>query len=110
MGFRSMCALTLSGILLSCGCETKAQQEFAAFQAVKNLRLPNRPGEVDLYYSTCCRERAIEVQNTLEDYLRFYEKKLGIHVQFALSVSQQISRCGPHAGVTTTTTPERTSS
>jgi hypothetical protein len=86
MGFRSMCALTLSGILLSCGCETKAQQEFAALEAVKNLRLPNRPGEVDLYYSTCCRERAIEVQNTLEDYLLFYKARLGIHVQFAVAV------------------------
>ncbi len=86
MRFGSVCALTVSGIFLSCGCETKAQQEFAALEAVKNLKLPNRPGEVDLYYSACCKERAIEVQNTLADYLRFYEEKLGIHVRFAVAV------------------------
>jgi len=86
MGLRSFFALALAAIFLSYGCEVKAQQEFAALEAVKNLKLPNRSGEVDLYYSTCCRERAIEVQNILEDYLRFYEQRLGIHVQFAVAV------------------------
>ena len=86
MGLRSFFALALAAIFLSYGCEAKAQQEFAALEAVKNLKLPNRSGEVDLYYSTCCRERAIEVQNILEDYLRFYEQRLGIHVQFAVAV------------------------
>jgi len=85
MGFRSVCALAVA-LFLACGCEAMAQQEFAALEAVKNLRLPNQSGKVDLYYSACCRERAIEVQNTLEDYLRFYEEKLGIRVQFAVAV------------------------
>ncbi len=86
MGPRCFLAIALTGALIAHGCEAKAQQEFAALNAVKNLKLPNRPGEVELYYSTCCRERAIEVQKTLEDYLRFYEERLGIHVQFAVAV------------------------
>src|SRR6202008_3962394 len=86
MGFRSVCALAVAGIFLACGCQAMGQQEFGALESVKNLSLPNRSGKVDLYYSACCRERAIEVQNTLEDYLRFYEEKLGIHVQFAVAV------------------------
>lgn len=86
MRLQSFCPLLLAGIFLAYGCEAKAQQEFAALEAVRNLKLPNRPGDVDLYYSSCCRERAIDVQNLLEDYLRFYQDRLGIHVHFAVAV------------------------
>src|SRR5579859_1390679 len=86
MGLRCFFATALAGVFIANGCEAKAQQEFAALDAVKCLKLPNRPGEVEVYYSTCCRERAIEVQKNLEDYLRFYEKSLGIHVHFAVAV------------------------
>jgi hypothetical protein len=86
MDFRRVCVLAIAGIVLTCGCELKAQQEFAALEAVKNLKLPNRPGDVQLYYSICCKQRAIEVQNTVEDFLRFYQEKLGLHVQFTVAV------------------------
>lgn len=86
MGLRSAGALAVAGILLTFGCAAKPQQEFAALEAVKNLKLPNRPGEVQLYYSICCKERAINVQNTVGDFLRFYKEKLGIHVEFAVAV------------------------
>lgn len=86
MRLRYFLAMALSGVFITTGCDAKAQQEFAALDAVKSLKLPNRPGNVEVYYSTCCRERAIEVQKTLEDYLRFYQEKLGIHVQFAVAV------------------------
>lgn len=86
MRLRHCFALALAGVFIAHACEAKAQQEFAALEAVKNLKLPSRPGKVELYYSACCKARAIEVQNTLEDYLRFYEEKLGIHVQFAVAV------------------------
>lgn len=86
MGLRSLSAMALAVTSLLCGSHALAQQDFAALQAVKNLNLPNRPGEVELYYSACCEERAVEIQKTLEDYLRFYAEKLEIHVQFSVAV------------------------
>jgi hypothetical protein len=54
--------------------------------AVKALKLPNRPGDVPLYYSACCRPRAIEVQSMLKDCVRFYKEKLGIQVHLVAAV------------------------
>lgn len=86
MGPRNFLALALACVFIVNSCEAKAQRDFAAFEAVKSLNLRHRPGEVELYYSLCCKQRAIEVQEALEDYLRFYRAKLGIHVEFAVAV------------------------
>ena len=86
MSHRRLFAMALAATSLMFGWHARAQQEFAALQAVKNLNLSSRPGEVELYYSACCEERALEIQNTLEDYLRFYAEKLDIHVRFSVAV------------------------
>jgi hypothetical protein len=55
-----------------------AQSQSSALDAVAALKLPKRPRDVLLYYSACCRERAMEVQSALEDCVHFYKEKLGI--------------------------------
>jgi hypothetical protein len=47
-------------------------------EAVLRLHLPQRAGAVTLYYSACCRERGIEIQNAVQGFIAFYRDKLGI--------------------------------
>ena len=86
MAIRKILWLTLSGALLILDVEAVAQQDFAALEAVKKLNLPTQAGDVPVYFSACCKQRALEVQTTLSDFLRFYKDKLGIHVDFAVAV------------------------
>jgi len=70
----------LVGILLSFVPGSVAQQRYSDREALLKLNLSNQPGEIPAYYSACCRNRALEVQAALEDGLRFYREKLGIHL------------------------------
>jgi hypothetical protein len=86
MVIRRVMWLTLAGILFALNGEAVAQQDFAALEAVKKLNLPTHPGDVPVYFSVCCKDRALEVQATLSDYLRYYKEQLGIRVDFAVAV------------------------
>jgi hypothetical protein len=63
-----------------------AQSHSSTLDAVTALKLPKQPGDVPLYYSACCRQRAMEVQSALEDCLHFYKEKLGIQVHLVAAV------------------------
>ncbi len=77
----------LGGILLlSFVPGSVAQQRYADRAALLKLKLSNQPGEIPAYYSACCRNRALEVQAALEDGLRFYKEKLGIHLDLVVAV------------------------
>jgi hypothetical protein len=55
-------------------------------EVVRQLNLPNQEGVVPLYYSGCCRQRALEVQKALEGFTSFYKEKLGIASDLSLAV------------------------
>jgi hypothetical protein len=76
----------LVGILLSLVPGAVAQKRYSDREALLELRLSNQPGEIPAYYSACCRNRALEVQTALEDGLRFYKEKLGIHLDLVVAV------------------------
>ncbi|MGA2727369.1 MAG: hypothetical protein ABSE96_06125 [Terracidiphilus sp.] len=76
----------LVGILLSFVPGSVAQQRYSDREALLKLNLSNQPGEIPAYYSACCRNRALEVQAALEDGLRFYREKLGIHLDLVAAV------------------------
>jgi len=76
----------LVAILLSFVSRSVAQQGYSDREALLKLKLSNQPGEIPVYYSACCRERALEVQAALEDGLRFYKEKLGIHLDLVAAV------------------------
>jgi len=77
----------LGGILLSSFVPgSVAQQRYSDREALLKLKLSNQPGEIPAYYSACCRNRALEVQAALEDGLRFYKEKLGIHLDLVVAV------------------------
>jgi hypothetical protein len=101
---------TLAGIFLALNGKVVAQQDFAALEAVKKLNLSTQAGDVPVYFSVCCKQRALEVQATLSDYLRFYKEQLGIRVDFAVAVldkgdwsrveAQNPTHAGPPYGMT----------
>jgi hypothetical protein len=86
MAIRWIVRLTLAATCLALNGEAVAQQDFAALEAVKKLNLPTEFGDVPVYFSGCCKQRALEVQATLGDYLRFYKERLGIPIDFAVAV------------------------
>jgi hypothetical protein len=55
-------------------------------EVVRQLNLPNQEGVVPLYYSGCCRQRALEVQKALENFTSFYKEKLGIASDISVAV------------------------
>jgi len=63
-----------------------AQQGYSDREALIGLKLSSQPGEIPVYYSACCRDRALKVQAELEDGLRFYKEKLGIHLDLVAAV------------------------
>ena len=54
-------------------------------ERVQKLGLPFRPGDVPVYYSSCCESRALEAQDALIGSAHFYERHLGVRVQIALA-------------------------
>jgi hypothetical protein len=58
--------------------ESSKKAEVSPLEAVLRLHLPHRDGVASLYYSACCRERAIEIQKSAQDFLAFYREKLGV--------------------------------
>ncbi len=77
---RSTCLVVL--LCLQCA----AQSQSPTLDAVTALKLPKQPGDVRLYYSACCRQRAMEVQSALEGCLHFYKEKLGVQVHLVAAV------------------------
>jgi hypothetical protein len=71
-------------VLLCLQCA--AQSQSPTLDAVKGLKLPHQSGDVPLYYSACCRQRAMEVQSALEDCLHFYKEKLSVQVHLVAAV------------------------
>lgn len=65
-------------VFLSLITGSVAQQQFNPLEALQKLSLPSQSGAVPVYYSACCKGRAIEVQSTLADCVNFYKEKLGI--------------------------------
>jgi hypothetical protein len=55
-------------------------------EAVLRLHLDHREGVVPLYYSACCRERALEFQKALEDLIAFYKERLGVGSPLVVAV------------------------
>ena len=86
MLLRRVCWAILVAILLSFVPGSVAQQRYTDREALLKLKLSNRRGEIPVYYSACCRKRALEVQAALEDGLRFYKQKLGIHLDLVAAV------------------------
>jgi hypothetical protein len=86
MHLRRVSWAILVEILLSFVPGSVAQQGYSDREALLKLKLSNQPGEIPVYYSACCRERALEVQTALEDGLRFYKEKLGIHLDLVAAV------------------------
>lgn len=76
----------LFAILLSFVPGSVAQQSYTDREALLRLKLSNQPGEIPVYYSACCRGRALQVQAALEDGLRFYKEKLGIQLDLVAAV------------------------
>ena len=76
----------LFAILLSFVPGSVAQQRYTDREALLKLKLSNQPGEIPVYYSACCRERALQVQAALEDGLRFYKERLGIQLDLVAAV------------------------
>jgi len=58
--------------------ESVAQERFDPLVALQKLSLPSQSGGVPVYYSACCKGRAIEVQSTITDCVKFYKDNLGI--------------------------------
>lgn len=83
---RCMSRAVLVAILLLFVPGSVAQQRYADREALLKLKLSNQPGEIPVYYSACCKERALEVQAALEDGLRFYREKLGTHLDIVAAV------------------------
>jgi hypothetical protein len=86
MAIRWVIWMALAGTFLALNGEVVAQQDFAALEAVKKLNLSTQAGDVPVYFSVCCKQRALEVQATLSGYLRYYKEQLGIRVDFAVAV------------------------
>jgi hypothetical protein len=60
--------------------------ESSVLDSVKALTLASRAGDVPVYYSACCKERAIEVQSAVSGALNFYKDKLRIQVDISAAV------------------------
>jgi hypothetical protein len=85
-----------NGAIRAAGCSTcllvllclpcAAQSQSSTLDAVRALKLPKHPGDVPLYYSACCRERAMEMQSALEGCVHFYKEALGIQVHLVAAV------------------------
>jgi hypothetical protein len=83
--------------------------------AVLRLHLDHREGVVPLYYSACCRERALEFQKALEDLIGFYKERLRVDSALVFAVldendwkrfGQQFGGgSGPPYGLTTVSRP-----
>jgi hypothetical protein len=86
MAIRRMMLIAVAGTFFALTGEVVAQQDVAALEAVKKLNLPTQNGDVPVYFSACCKQRALEVQATLSDYLRYYKEQLGIRADFAVAV------------------------
>ena len=78
MTLRRIASFIFLGSLLVLITESVAPQNFAPLGALHKLNLPNQQGDVPVYYSACCKERAMQVQSTLTDCVHFYKEKLGI--------------------------------
>src|SRR5579862_3952855 len=81
---RAALLLATVGVVLSNGAQ--AQEKSSVLDSVKALTLESRAGDVPVYYSACCKERAIEVQSALSGALHFYKEKLGIQVDISAAV------------------------
>lgn len=86
MPLRRLSWAILVGIPLSFVTGLVAQQGYSDREALLKLKLSSQPGEIPVYYSACCRDRALEVQAVLEDGLRFYKEKLGVHLDLVAAV------------------------
>jgi hypothetical protein len=60
--------------------------EVSPVEAVFRLHLAHRDGVASLHYSACCRERAIEIQNSVQDLMAFYRERLGAGGPIAVAV------------------------
>lgn len=86
MTFRSVASFIFVLFLLALVTASTAQQNFAPLDALHKLNLSNQPGDVPVYYSACCKERAMQVQSTLTDCVHFYKEKLAIEQQLIAAV------------------------
>lgn len=68
------------------GQESSKKAEVSPIEAVLRLHLPHQDGIAPLYYSVCCKERAIEIQESVQDELAFYKEKLGIKDNLSVAV------------------------
>src|SRR5215470_20028764 len=86
MSLRSLTQLIIVGIVISFVIESAAQQNLSDLDEVQQLNLPSQTGAVPVYYSACCKGRAMEVQSMLEDCLHFYKETFGIQVELVAAV------------------------
>jgi len=110
MTLRGIASFIFLGFLLVLITESVAPQNFAPLDALRKLNLPNQQGDVPVYYSACCKERAMQVQSTLTDCVHFYKEKLGIDQELVAAVldendwnrvvEQRPSHTGPPYGIT----------
>lgn len=110
MTLRGVASLVSVGFLLTPITDSGAQQNFAALEALRKLRLLNQPGDVPVYCSACCKQRAMQVQSTLTDCVHFYKEKLGIDQELIAAVldandwngvvEERPNRTGPPYGMT----------
>ncbi|HEV3482261.1 MAG TPA: hypothetical protein VGR97_08020 [Candidatus Acidoferrales bacterium] len=70
----------------SLGQQDSKKAPATPLEAVLQLNLPHHAGIVPVYYSSCCRERAFEIQNALESFASFYKEKLGIASDLSVAV------------------------
>jgi hypothetical protein len=54
-------------------------------EAALQLHLPHRDGVASMYCSACCTERAVEIQNSVQDMIALYREKLGVGDPLALA-------------------------
>jgi hypothetical protein len=70
----------------SFGQESAKKADVSPMEAVLRLHLSNREGLASLYYSACCRDRAVELQESVRDFIAFYKDKLGVASPITVAV------------------------
>ena len=63
-----------------------AQGKSSVPDDMRALQLPGLSGRVNVFYSPCCKTRAIEVQSALAGSLEFYKRHLGIDLDIDAAV------------------------